>query len=158
MFQSSGRQREIDHNSYGIRVRFQVVDIRGRVASEQLRKIVTACPQPQHLPLLTPPGAVKDKVLSRLRYLIAISKAHFGCPNVVCIPLQWRHAYVEPCEDARSRLGPVTVNDDENGGFRKGCPIFTDLGSYVQCSLETSNIMLDRIGIHRDAVRSCMRA
>ena len=85
MFKSSGRQREIDHNSYGIRVRFQVVDIRGRVASEQLRKIVIACPQPQHLPLLTPPGAVKDKVLSRLRYLIAISKVFLGlrCISII---------------------------------------------------------------------------
>lgn len=53
-----------DLNSHRIHVRFSVIAMRGELAFEQTRKIVFVYPHAQELPLLTPPVAVKDEVLS----------------------------------------------------------------------------------------------
>jgi len=65
-FESFGGQSEMDHCSHCIHVWTPVVVIRERLASEQTRKIVSACPCAHNLPLFTPLSTTKDKMFSRL--------------------------------------------------------------------------------------------
>jgi hypothetical protein len=37
----------------------------------------------------------------------------------------------DPVTADETRWDPVALRDGENGGFRTGCPVFTDLWSYV---------------------------
>jgi hypothetical protein len=45
--------------------------------------------------------------------------------------------------------GPACINDGENRGFRTGCPVFTDLWSYVLEISDYVNVSIQKKSTHR---------
>jgi hypothetical protein len=86
-FESFSSQSEMDHCSHCIHFWTPVDVIRKRFASEQTRKIVSACLCAYNLPLFTLLSTTKDKMFSRLDCFATLVHIHFYCFDVVQVPV-----------------------------------------------------------------------